>query len=93
MVAFILNIILGNLYSWSSGQTGRFIFQMVGSHVFFFFLTDWQKEEIEAGESMKIQQETCFFCGVAGGFLGKSELDLPRARGVLTEREPSGPCL
>uniref|UniRef100_A0A4X1TK25 B30.2/SPRY domain-containing protein n=1 Tax=Sus scrofa TaxID=9823 RepID=A0A4X1TK25_PIG len=32
------------------------------------------------------------FCGVAGGFLGKSELDLPRARGVLTEREPSGPC-
>lgn len=33
------------------------------------------------------------FCGVAGGFLGKSELDLPRARGVLTEREPSGPCL
>ena len=63
MVALILDIILGNLYAWSSGQTGRFIFQTVGCLMIIFYLIDWRKEEFEAGESIKIQQGTCILWG------------------------------
>ena len=64
---------------------------MVGSHVHLLFVV-WRKEEFRTGEYLMINKGPCSLWDT-GGMLGGSELDLPRVRGVLTEREPSGPSL
>ena len=67
--------------------TDRQLYLSDGGFYVHLFLADWRKEEFQTGESIMVQDRPCSLWVVPGKIQG-GELDLPRARGALTELWP-----